>query len=473
MSEPLSLQLYALATALAEPLAPLLLSRRVRWGKEDAARLGERLGRSGRSRPMGPLVWLHGASVGESVSLLPLIARIRTERPDLTVLVTSGTRTSAELLATRLPAGAIHQYAPVDAPAAVARFLEHWRPGLGLFVESELWPNLILGARRRGVRLALVSARMTQASARGWARRPAAAKAMLGGFEAILAQDDASAARFEALGGHATGRLNLKRFGAPLGADAAQVAGLKAVFGKRRIILAASTHPGEETLIAAAVRGLPGHPLLIIAPRHPERGEAIGAELSGAELKVARRSKILPPRGRGTARSVVEGVRSASESAEHSAGLPETGAAGAAPPPPPTGGPPPPTGEDLGSADIYLADTLGEMGLFYRLADVVIMGGSFVPGVGGHNPLEAAQLGVGVITGPERFNHADPYAEMIAAGAALEIDDARGLERELFALLATPDRLHTLGESARAYATAQAGAFEDGWRAIAPMLPAP
>jgi 3-deoxy-D-manno-octulosonic-acid transferase len=297
---------------------------------------------------------------------------------------------------------------------------------LGLFAESELWPNLILGARRRGVRLALVSARMTEASARGWAHRPAAARAMLGGFETILAQDDASAARLTALGGHVTGRLNLKRLGAPLDVDEAQVTALRAAFGRRPIILAASTHPREEALIAAAVRGAPGHPLLIIAPRHPERGEAIASELGAAGFKVARRNQILPPGG-----------------------------------------------EDQEDLDIYLADTLGEMGLLYRLAGVAIMGGSFVPGVGGHNPLEAAQLGVGVITGPDRFNHADPYTEMIAAGAALSVDNARGLERELTALLAAPDRPRQLGEQARAYAAAQAGAFEDGWRVIAPLLPAP
>ncbi len=469
MSEPLSLRLYALATGLAEPFAPLLLSRRVRRGKEDAARLSERLGRSGRSRPDGPLVWLHGASVGESVSLLPLIARIRTERPDLTVLVTSGTRTSAELLARRLPAGAIHQYAPVDAPAAVARFLEHWRPGLGLFAESELWPNLILGARRRGVRLALVSARMTEGSALGWARRPAAAKAMLSGFEAILAQDDASATRLDTLGGHVTGRLNLKRLGASLDADEPQVAGLRAKFGDRRIILAASTHLGEEALIAGAVGGLPDHPLLIIAPRHPDRGQRIAAELTAVGLKVVRRSeKPLPPRGEGVgdggAGAGVDDLASVSE------GIGQRGWRDT-----PTPNPSPQGGGESSTAgqDIYLADTLGEMGLFYRLADIVIMGGSFVGGVGGHNPLEAAQLGVGVVTGPERFNHADPYAEMIAAGAAVGVDDERGLERELAALLAAPDRLRQLGENARGYAAAQAGAFEDGWRAIAPLLPAP
>jgi len=472
MSEPLSLRLYALATGLAEPLAPMLLSSRVRRGKEDAARLGERLGRADRPRAEGPLVWLHAASVGESVSLLPLIERIRAERPDLIILVTSGTRTSAELLAKRLPLGVVHQYAPVDAPGAVARFLDHWRPGLGLFAESELWPNLILGARRRGVRLALVSARMTEASARGWARRPNAARAMLGGFETILPQDDASAVRLAGLGGRVAGRLNLKRLGAPLAVDTAQLSALKTAIGKRRVILAASTHPGEEALIAGAVRDVPGHPLLIIAPRHPDRGEAIEAELTGAGFGVARRTeKPLPPRGEG-----VGNGGAGSEVGDFMAT--STGTSRRRRRDTPTPNPSPQgggesSGEDLASVDIYLADTLGEMGLLYRLADVVIMGGGFVPGVGGHNPLEAAQLGVGVITGPERFNHADPYAEMIAAGAALAVEDAAGLTRELTGLLAAPDRLTELGDKAGVYAAAQAGAFEDGWRAIAPLLPAP
>jgi 3-deoxy-D-manno-octulosonic-acid transferase len=398
MSEPLSLRLYGLATGLAEPLAPLLLSSRARGGKEDAARLGERLGRPSQPRPDGALVWLHGVSVGEGLSLLPLIDRIRAERPDLSVLVTSGTLTAAELLAKRLPAGVAHQYVPLDAPGAVARFLDHWRPDLGLFVESELWPNLILGARRKGVRLALVSARMTEKSARGWAWRPSAARAILGAFAAILAQDAASAARLE-------------------------VAALKAVIGERRIILAASTHAGEELLIAAALRAIPGHPLLIIVPRHPERGEAIAAELGRAGFTVDRRSQILPP-----------------------------------------------PGEDL---DVYLADTLGETGLFYRLADVAVMGGGLVSGVGGHNPIEAARLGVGVVTGADVFNHADVYDEMVQAGGALMVRDRPDLERTLAGLLASPEQLRALGEHARAYAAAQIDGFEDGWRAIAPLLPAP
>ena len=169
----LPLALYAAATGLLEPLAPALLRRRARAGKEEPTRLTERLGRGTLARPEGPLVWLHGVSVGESLSLLPLIGAIRAARPDLAILVTSGTITSANVLEKRLPQGVIHQFAPVDAPGAAARFLDHWRPGAAVFVESELWPNLIGAAARRGVRLALVSARMTEDSARGWSRAPA------------------------------------------------------------------------------------------------------------------------------------------------------------------------------------------------------------------------------------------------------------------------------------------------------------
>ena len=151
--KPLPLALYGAATRLLEPLAPQVLQARARRGKEDPARLAERLGRAATPRPPGPLVWLHGVSVGESASLLPLVAALRRRRPDLTVLVTSGTVTSAQVLARRLPPGVIHQFAPVDAPGAVARFLDHWRPGLAVLVESELWPNLILAAKERGVRL--------------------------------------------------------------------------------------------------------------------------------------------------------------------------------------------------------------------------------------------------------------------------------------------------------------------------------
>ncbi|HUZ13261.1 MAG TPA: glycosyltransferase N-terminal domain-containing protein, partial [Caulobacteraceae bacterium] len=286
---PASLRLYALAAALVEPLAPRFLAGRARRGKEDPLRLAERLGNGSAERPAGALVWLHAVSVGESVSLLPLVERLRAERPDLGLLVTSGTRASAELLARRLPPGAIHQYAPIDTPRAVARFLAHWRPELGIFVESELWPNLILASRRGGTRLALISARITERSARAWRRRPAAARAVLRAFDLILAQDGAAQARLAGLGAEVAGRLNLKRLGAPLGADAVELARLRAAAGGRAVVLALSTHAPEEALVAAAVRPLTPQPLLVIAPRHPARAGEIAGALAGRRL--ARRTQ--------------------------------------------------------------------------------------------------------------------------------------------------------------------------------------
>jgi 3-deoxy-D-manno-octulosonic-acid transferase len=275
---PFSLTLYAALTGLAEPLAPALLRRRAKRGKEDAARLSERLGRASLPRPDGPLIWLHGVSVGESTSLLPLVEALRGRGHNL--LVTSGTRTSAELLARRLPEGVIHQYAPVDTPGAVRRFLAHWRPDTAIQVESELWPNLILGAKAHGTKLALVSARITQASADGWAKAPSAAKTLLQAFDLILPQDAETEARIQGLGARTGPRLNLKNVGSPLPCDDAELAKLHALIGQRKVILAASTHPGEEQIIARAASGLDA--MLIVAPRHPERGAGVATQLSEA-----------------------------------------------------------------------------------------------------------------------------------------------------------------------------------------------
>jgi 3-deoxy-D-manno-octulosonic-acid transferase len=419
VSRPVSLTLYAAAAALLEPFAPAFLASRARGGKEDQQRMGERLGHASGPRPAGPLVWLHAVSVGESVSLLPLIDRLAVERPGLALLVTSGTLASAQVLAQRLPARAIHQYAPLDTPRAVERFLDHWRPAVGLFVESELWPNLILGARERGTRLALVSARMTEKSARAWRRRPAASRAVLGAFELILAQDNAIEARLGRLGGRVGGRLNLKRLGAPLGADAGEVARLKDAVRGRRVVLALSTHAPEERLIASAMQPLSAEPLLIIAPRHPVRGPEIARSFAGDRL--ARRSAGEPI-------------------------APRTG--------------------------IYLADTLGEVGLWLQLAHVAVVGGSFGRGVGGHNPLEPARLGVPVVTGPDVANFADIYAEMIAAGAALQAHDEAGLTAVLAGLLEDEARRVRVSEAALAFAALQADQLDHALAAIAPLLPA-
>ena len=418
MKHTVPLGLYAVATEALGPFAPLLLRARAAMGKEDPRRLNERLGRPQKPRPNAPLVWLHGVSVGESLSLLPLVDAIRAYRSHLTILVTSGTVTSAQLLAKRLPEGVIHQFAPIDTPGAAARFLDHWRPGIAIFVESEIWPNLISHAERRGVRLALVSARMTQASAEGWARAPATALSLLGAFDLILPQDADTRARLERLGAEVGPSLNLKLAGPPPPVDASMVLALREAIAGRKVVLAASTHAGEEPLIAGAV---PAGALLVVAPRHPERGPQVAADLAALGFSVARRA----------------------------AGEPLTTATTA-----------------------YVADTLGELGALFIVADVVVMGGSFVDGIGGHNPLEPARLGRAIVTGPHAFNARDVYAEMFAEVAAIEAADPQALARHLGGLTDNPMIARRIGEAALAYANRQGAALDAAIALIAPLLPA-
>lgn len=420
MRRPLSLQLYAAALGLLEPLAGPLLARRVKAGKEDAARLGERLGHANVTRPEGRLVWLHGVSVGESMSLLPLVSALKARRPELALLVTSGTRTSAELLAKRLPAQVIHQYIPLDAPGAVRRFLDHWEPDLGVLVESELWPNLILGAHERRVKLALLSARMTEGSAQGWAKVPAAAKLVLDAFDLIAPQETETQMRLKRLGARTSPLLNLKTVGEALPVDAAELARLETAVGDRRVVLAANTHPGEDEIVIQGFRqaGL-ADTLLVIAPRHPARGEAIAGLLAGFE--VGRRAAGEPLTAQTTA---------------------------------------------------YVADTLGEMGLLYSLADVVVMGGSFLPGIGGHNPLEPARLEKPILTGPHTFNATSLYADLFAQAAAIEAADSAELARHLRGLATYPHIGRRMGEAALAYADRQGGALDQAMALLEPLLPA-
>ena len=421
-----ALKAYRLVTGWLEPLAPRLLAARARRGREDPGRLNERLGRPSIPRPSGPLVWLHGFSVGESLSLLPVIARLRAERPELGVLVTSGTVTSARILAERLPPDVIHQYAPLDGPLATARFLNHWRPALGVLVESELWPNLIEAARARGVKLALVSARITDRTAQGWSRAPGAARALLAAFDLILPQDDASAARLEALGGRVQGRANLKLAGGPLTHDKGVFEQLSAAIGDRPVVLAASTHPGEERAVARALDALEDAPFLILMPRHPERGAGLVQGLRAEGRVVA--------------------VRSAGEAV-------------------------------AADTTVYLADTLGEMGLFLALADVVVMGGSFGPvighaGAGGHNPLEPARLGKPTVCGPDMANWPDVAADLERAGGLIRVERAEQLAPTIAPLLADPAAARAAGERARRAAQAADAGLDRLWSHLAPLLPA-
>ncbi|MDP1738536.1 MAG: glycosyltransferase N-terminal domain-containing protein [Caulobacter sp.] len=418
MGLPLSLVLYRAATALLTPFAPMILRGRAKAGKEDPVRLGERMGRPSAPRPPGPLVWLHGASVGETVSLLPLVERFRRERPNATLLVTSGTTTSAELLAQRLPDGALHQYIPLDTPGAARRFLDHWTPDLAVFVESELWPNLLLGAKARGVKLALVSARMTQGSATGWSRYPAAARTVLGVFDLILPQDVRTGIRLKDLGGMIDGYANLKLVGDRLPADEAELARLRAAAGDRLIVTAASTHPGEDPLIASAVEQTGRYPLLVIVPRHPVRGPKLATDLRAHNRTIA--------------------LRSAGEPL-----TPET--------------------------DLYIADTLGELGLFFRLGDIAVMGGSFLPDIGGHNPLEAARLARPVVHGDHYANWIDVYGALGAGGVGCE-DEAQ-LTAALTGLLADPEARRRMAEAAKFAADQEAGVLDRLWERLEPLAP--
>lgn len=417
-----ALALYGAVTRALAPLAPALLARRAHRSKEDRDRLAERLGRPGTPRPDGQLLWLHAASVGESLSVLPLIARLRAAYPQARLLVTTGTVTSARLMAERLPEGATHQFAPVDTPQAVAGFLDHWRPDAGIFVESELWPNLILAARARGVALALVNARLSAASARGWRRWPGAARALAGAFEVVLAQDEGSAQRLRELGAQdARHAGNLKVDAPPPPASDALLAELAGLLSARPAWIAASTHPGEERFIAEAharLKALQPDLLTVIVPRHPERGADIRRMLEAQQLSVARRS----------------------------------------------------TGDAVTAAtDIYLADTLGELGGFFRLLTITFMGGSLVR-AGGHNPIEPALLGAALLAGPHVHNFRDIYQRFEAAGACETVTDAATLAAAVARLMRDGALAGARVQAAAETAGALTGALEITLAALRPML---
>ncbi|WP_425990032.1 3-deoxy-D-manno-octulosonic acid transferase [Brevundimonas sp. TWP2-3-2] len=421
----LALLAYRLLTRMLEPLAPRLLDARVKQGKEDAVRVDERLGVPGVSRPDGDLVWLHGVSVGETLSLLPVVERIVKARPDLTVLVTSGTVTSAELLARRLPPGVIHQFAPVDVPGGVAAFLDHWRPSVGVLVESELWPNLILAARDRKISLVLVSARITEKTAAGWARFPKSAHALLSAFSLVMPQDDVSAARLHSLGARVDGQVNLKLSGAALPHDASAFTALSAAIGDRPVIVAASTHEGEEIAIVRAIDHIAERLCLILVPRHPERGPEIATALTRDGYRFALRSRGAQPNA---------------------------------------------------ETDIYVADTLGELGLFLRLADVVVMGGSFGSFLGrepwgGHNPLEPARLAKASVAGPDASNWQAVTADLVAARGLELVATPGDLPGVVAPLLNDPAAARAMGERARRAAADVGAGLDRLWEALQPLLP--
>jgi 3-deoxy-D-manno-octulosonic-acid transferase len=422
MSAPISLAAYRLATWLATPLAGPLLSLRLNRGKEDPMRLDERRGIFAHARPEGPLVWLHGASVGEALSLLPLVERLTQD--GWQALVTTGTVTSARLMERRLPAGAFHQFTPLDAPHFMRSFFAHWRPDLALIAESEIWPNMIVEATRMGAPLMMVNARMSERSYSRWRRARKFISALLERFELVLAQSFGDAERLEALGAldvQVTGNLKYDAPAPP--ADRRELAELSGLTSGRRIWIAASTHSGEESAVAEAharlVKRFP-EALTLIAPRHPGRGEAIEAQLRAEGFRTALRSRGEKP---------------------------EPG------------------------VEIYVCDTMGELGLFYRLAGVVFLGKSLI-GEGGQNPIEPAKLASAILHGPNVGNFADVYEGLDGAGGALVTRDANELADALAELFADPGELRSMTRAAAEWVERQAGAADRTLQAIAPRLAA-
>lgn len=426
MGQSIAFATYLAVSAAIEPMAERVLARRAARGKEDPDRLDERRGIALALRPKGPLVWIHAASVGEALAVQELIRRLTEARTDVQVLVTTGTRTSAEILKTRLPARARHQFVPLDARRFVRRFLRHWHPDLAVWTESELWPRLIHETDRAGIPMLLLNARMSKQSHDAWRWMPTFAASILRRFDLVLAQDTITGRYLRRLG-VPRDRLRvigtLKEGAQVLPYDEAQRARFAKGIGTRPVWLAASTHPGEEEqVVAAHKRLLRGafRLLLILVPRHPERGDALAAMLRQAGLNVAQRSR----------------------------------------------------GESLDEdVQVYLADTLGEMGLWYRLAPISFVGGSLTDR-GGHNPFEPAALGSAILHGPHTGNFDDIYRRLDDAGACMRVTGPDDLVAAVEDLLA-PDRAAGLAHAAWDVSSRGAEVTDRTLDAVLAFLPQP
>lgn len=418
----LSAKLYRTATTIALPLIELLIQQRMMRGKEEPTRVDERRGTPSIERPRGPLVWIHAASIGEAQSVLALIDRILRTTPELHILMTTGTVTSAQMMSERLPQRAMHQYVPVDRIGWVRQFLDYWKPGAGLWVESELWPNLLLESNRRDIPLALINARMSAKSHKGWHRAPALAREMLSAFDTILAQDEQIAERLLDLGApHVSVTGNLKLAAAPLPATASELITLQDAIGDRPVWLAASTHRREEDIVGEVHTTLADQMprlLTLLAPRHPQRGEEVEQALKRRGLVVARHSR----------------------------------------------------GDVItAETDVYLVDATGLLGQLYRVSPLAFVGGSLVPH-GGQNMLEAAQLGSAVLHGPHVDNFRSITSDLGTAGASREVANAEELTLAVAELLRDPAKLDAMRQAAEAAASRNQAVLDTTMQRLQPLI---
>ena len=377
----LGLRLYRIGTRLLAPFLPSVMKRRANRGKENSRRLNERFARDLQNRPNGCLVWCHAASVGESRILIEIAKQLLASRPKTSFLFTCQTLTGADTINAALErepafqsAWNLQQMAAVDTPHAAKRFVQHWQPNLALFAEGEIWPNLLSELKQREIPAALLNARMTDKTINSWRRWPKTAAHVFSAFKVLIAGDKRTALSLAEISKQAVASPGNIKSALPLPSfDDEEFSRIHHGLSDRHIIVAASTHEGEEALIIDAVMQMRNRPYLIIAPRHPERGDKIATLLDMSGLSFERRSD--------DDRLALDG-------------------------------------------DVLLADTMGEMGLWYRLADTVYLGGGHTPGVGGHNPLEPIMLGKAVMTGPSLFNFEDIKVRLLAANALTIVSTA-------------------------------------------------
>ncbi len=402
-------RLYTLAWWLLLPLAFLHLIWRARRQPDYLRHWGERLG--GAPRLDGrPVIWVHAVSVGETRAAAPLVEALIARHPDHTLLLTHTTPTGRQTGATLFGARVVQAYLPYDLPWCVRRFLDRTRPRLGVILETEVWPNLLAACAGRQVPVYLVNARLSERSARGYARLRGLTRATLARFKGIAAQTEADAQRLRRLGAPAVRVAGNLKFDVPPPADTAErAAELRAAFGSRFVFLAASTREGEEALLldALAHLDLPA-PLLVLVPRHPQRFEAVARLIKARGLELTRRSER---------RAVATG------------------------------------------APVFLGDSMGELAAYYAAADVAFVGGSLLP-YGGQNLIEAAAAGVPILIGPHTWNFAAAAEAAVACGAALRVDDAAALRAALLALHADPDRRRRMAAAGVAYAQVHRGATQ-------------
>ncbi|MFK7754171.1 MAG: 3-deoxy-D-manno-octulosonic acid transferase [Sedimentitalea sp.] len=412
---PLLVRLYRAGTTVIVPFAFWLVSRKLRRQNVKIERVHERLGHASLARPRRPTVWFHGASVDESLSVLTLITGMAARLPRYDFLITSGTAASAKLIDQRLPPRTQHQFAPLDAPGPVRRFLEHWRPKAAIFVESELWPVTLGETKTRGTPLALLNARLSNRSVAAWKKRPKSAHYILGRFTLMITQNQKSAQDLVSMGADPdrvrTGG-NLKSTSAPLPVDAITLAKLATDLGQRPLWVASSIHPGEDQIVIDAHKQLRiTHPdlCLLLIPRRPERGDDIVRLITDAGLRFARRSAKDPI-------------------------SPDT--------------------------QVYLADTLGETGTWYAASPIVFLGGSLVK-VGGHNPFEPAQAGAAILTGPHTHNFSETFQPLQKCGAARTVSDADTLAHAVENWLSNPGALEDTRAQARTFVLGRQATLND------------